>query len=458
MDNVKPAAVAGQFYPADPAVLQNTVNELLEKAKSDPIIPKALIVPHAGFQYSGQIAANAYAGLESIADQVKRVVMLGPTHKVAVPGFAIPSQEFFATPLGNVELDQELLNSMRQFKKVWLADKSFEKEHCLEVQLPFLQTLFKDFKLVPILVGQATPEEVGSLIAYLWGGPETLIVISSDLSHYMPYEKAYQIDLATHEAIVGLHEERIGNQQACGRLAMRGLIYAAKKFGLCVRGLDLRNSGDTATNKDRVVGYGAYHFYEPAEQELLYSMQQKQWLLQLARESIQFYFKNGKPGQVSGDDLPIGAKQNLSTFVKVSVDGKMRGCKGSLQATMPLYNDVARNACMAAFKDPRFKPITEEEFKRLHIDIYILSPFEEIQFTDQADLLAKLRPGIDGVVLVEGKHSGTYLPSVWQQIPNSKKFLESLLVKMGLKADYWSDNFKAFRFIVVDQMDDELVA
>lgn len=459
MPNIKPPGVAGQFYPENAGALQNTIHQLLKNKPALAELPKAMIVPHAALQYSGETAAKAYAGLDAYAKHVQRVVMLGPTHRVAVPGMAIPTCDYFATPLGNIELDKPALMSMRQFKKMWLTDKPFEQEHCLEVQLPFLQTLLGDFKLIPILCSAVTPEEVGAILAYLWGGSETLIIISSDLSHYLTYDQCCALDLTTNHAILTMHENEIGDQQACGRYAVRGLLSIAKKFGLSVQGIDLCNSGDVTQDKSRVVGYGSYHFYQPIETRIMYNIHQKQILMDIARQSVLHHFKNGTPIPIDAASMPFNKEQKVACFVSFYLDGKLRGCCGTIQAHLPVFSDVANNACLAAFKDRRFPPLTEDEFKKVHLSIYILGAFQEMTFSDESDLAKKLRPGIDGIVLAlpEEKKNGTFLPIVWHQIPDRKNFIRQLKVKMELPLDFWSDKFVCYRFQMTDQMDDELI-
>jgi AmmeMemoRadiSam system protein B len=221
---------------------------------------KALVVPHAGYVYSGPVAASAYALLASLRDRIRRVVLLGPSHRVGFEGLAASSADAFETPLGRVEIDAEAVERALLLPQVRRLDAAHAQEHSLEVQLPFLQRVLSDFRLVPLVVGDATPAEVAEVIETLWGGAETLLVVSSDLSHYLPYEQAKALDRATTQAIENLDPEAIGEDQACGRLPVQGLLLAARRHGLHARTLDLRSSGDTAGSRDAVVGYGAYAF------------------------------------------------------------------------------------------------------------------------------------------------------------------------------------------------------
>lgn len=262
MSTIREAAVAGQFYPGDPQVLGSTVARLLEEAGADDSeAPKALIVPHAGYIYSGPVAAAAYARLRPHRDRYQRVILLGPCHRVAVRGLALSAADVFRTPLGDVAVDKEAMASIDS-PHVHVVDATHAFEHSLEVHLPFLQTVLATFTLVPIVVGDATHETVADVLEKLWGGRETLIVISSDLSHYLDYERARSIDARTRQAIENLDGAAITHDGACGATPIGGLLLSAKRHGMRVRTLDLRNSGDTAGDKASVVGYGSWMFVE----------------------------------------------------------------------------------------------------------------------------------------------------------------------------------------------------
>ncbi len=263
MGPTRAPAVAGFFYPEDREELEGAVASYLaavaQPARGGPP-PKALIVPHAGYVYSGPVAASGYARIAGERREIRRVVLLGPSHRVPLRGLAASSSEAFATPLGVVPVDREAVDAILELPQVQVFEAAHREEHSLEVQLPFLQYLLEDFSLVPLSVGDAEPEEVGEVIERLWGGPETLLVVSSDLSHYHDYESARQLDAATTRAIEALDPEALDPESACGRVPARGLLVAAKRHGLSVETVDLRSSGDTAGDKRRVVGYGSYVF------------------------------------------------------------------------------------------------------------------------------------------------------------------------------------------------------
>jgi MEMO1 family protein len=258
---VRPPAVAGMFYPAESAQLAQDVQSLLADVRPKDLTPKALIAPHAGYIYSGAIAATAYATLLPVAERIKRVVLLGPTHRVAVRGLALPGADAFDTPLGRVMLDTSAASAIAHLPQVTVSAQAHALEHSLEVQLPFLQSVLPDFKLLPLAVGMATAEDVAEVLEALWGGEETLIVISSDLSHYLPYATAQRVDNETARSILNLHQP-IAHDHACGGTPVSGLIVAAQHHHLTPHLLDLRNSGDTAGSRDQVVGYASFAFTE----------------------------------------------------------------------------------------------------------------------------------------------------------------------------------------------------
>jgi len=263
MNQIRQPAVAGMFYPADPKILSNDIQHYLDsaddiKAESSA---KAIVVPHAGYIYSGPVAASAYKQLFSRRDKIKRVVLLGPSHRVAFSGLAVPASDEFNTPLGNIKIDQAGIQSLSDLPQIIVSDQAHRDEHSLEVQLPFLQSILGDFTLIPLVVGDAGRHDVAKVISRLWGGDETLIVISTDLSHYHEYHDAQKMDRATSDAIEKLKPDIIGYEDACGRNGLKGMMTVAIEKNLQAEILDLRNSGDTAGSKDQVVGYGAYVFH-----------------------------------------------------------------------------------------------------------------------------------------------------------------------------------------------------
>ncbi|MFW5443231.1 MAG: AmmeMemoRadiSam system protein B [Methylococcaceae bacterium] len=260
MKKIREPAVAGTFYPADPDQLKLLLTHYLNDAKIDTKVPKAIIAPHAGYIYSGPIAASVYARLQQANQLINRVLLIGPSHRVGFDGLAVCTAEQFTTPLGVINIDTDAVSQMAELPFVNYLDQAHTQEHSLEVHLPFLQTVLNKFSLIPVVAGNASADQVCQLIEQFWEKPETLIVISSDLSHFYDYETAQQMDRATSDIIEHLLYEKLDSDFACGHVPVNGLLALARKKGLKIKTIDLRNSGDTAgkDNKNRVVGYGSY--------------------------------------------------------------------------------------------------------------------------------------------------------------------------------------------------------
>lgn len=451
---IRPAAVAGMFYPDDPRTLRAQVAQYLAQvgaAAASPVRPKIVLVPHAGYVYSGPVAAHAYAALAGAGAGIRRVVLLGPTHRVAVRGIAAPTVDAFATPLGAVRLDRAAIDALSDLPQVVANDAAHAAEHALEVQLPFLQSVLGDFSLVPLAVGRVAPQQVAQVLERLWGGDETLIVISSDLSHYLPYARAQAVDAATVQRILAL-DPRLDHDEACGATPLAGALLAAKAHGLAPRLLDLRNSGDTAGDRARVVGYAAVAF-EPAvarraraddaacadEDPALGSA-----LLARARNAI-----------ADALDLPTRAEPRHAalarpgaTFVTLQQRGELRGCIGSLEPYRPLEEDVRANALAAAFRDPRFEPVAAHEVASLHIEVSLIGAAQPLAVRDEAEAHRRLRPHVDGVILEWRGRRATFLPQVWEQLGRPDAFLRALKRKAGLAADFWAADLQLHRYEV----------
>ena len=449
-------AVAGMFYPGDAASLRDELASCLAAAvprsgspgtQSGPAPTpeagrlKALIVPHAGYVYSGGTAGKGYALLAPLAQRIRRVVLLGPCHRVAVNGLAAPTVQAFATPLGSVPLDRAALDSLADLPQVVASDAAHAQEHSLEVQLPFLQTVLGEFRLVPLAVGRTGAREVAEVIARLWGGPETLIVISSDLSHFHTHAEARRIDGDTAAQILAL-DQLTSFDQACGALPINGLLAVARQRGLRIERVAQCNSGDTAGDKSRVVGYASFALYEPPVAAA--GNDPGPALLVRARNAIAAQFKLAPQAEPAH---PLLEKPG-ATFVTLTQNGALRGCIGSLQAHRVLDQDVRANAVAAAFRDPRFAPLTVEELPRTRVEVSLLTAPVPMRFTDEADALRQLRPHVDGIIFSIGNHRSTFLPQVWEQLPAPAQFMAHLKQKAGLPADYWSAEVELQRYEV----------
>jgi AmmeMemoRadiSam system protein B/AmmeMemoRadiSam system protein A len=453
LTETRPAAVAGRFYPGDAGALAREVDHLLGAVAPAGIAraPKMLVVPHAGYVYSGPVAAQAYALLAPWRGHIRRVVVLGPTHRVAIRGLAWPGASAFATPLGRVELDPDAPSRLSGLSQVRVNAEAHAQEHSLEVQLPFLQRALGTFTLVPLAVGEASAAQVALVLERLWGGDETLVVISTDLSHYLSYAQAQARDRATVERILQL-DPALDPAQACGATPLGGALLAARAHALVPRLLDLRNSGDTAGDRTRVVGYCAIAFEarQGADSEFDDAGAEGEdpvlarALLSRARNAI-----------ARALELPTAAEPGHpaldapgASFVTLRLDGELRGCVGSLSAERALADDVRVHALAAAFRDSRFEPLEVEEFADLDIEVSLLGPAQPVAARTEAEAHRALRPGIDGVLLEWRGRSATFLPQVWDQLPLPAEFLAALKHKAGLAADFWHQDLRLSRYRV----------
>jgi hypothetical protein len=462
MPQTRPAAVAGTFYPGDAQSLRDAVADHLadattrQQADADRARrpPKMLVVPHAGYIYSGDIAASAYALLAPWRERIRRVVLLGPTHRVAVRGLVAPQADSFETPLGRVAIDRAALARIADLPQVLQSDRPHALEHSLEVQLPFLQTVLgSGFGLVPLAVGEASPQQVDEVVERLWGGDETLVLISSDLSHYLPYAEARQRDQATVQRILAFAGDLRGDE-ACGAMPLNGALRTARRHGLRPRLLDLRNSGDTAGDRQRVVGYGAIAFdtAPPAttdDDDAAADASDATLgpaLLATARAEIAGALGLAAP-HTPGHARLLAPGASFVTLHDAR--GALRGCVGQLQAQRPLGEDVRHNALAAAFGDRRFQPLTAAEWTGLHVEVSVLGPLQPMVGVGHFDAVAgQLRPGVDGVLLEWRGRRGTFLPQVWSQLPEPRRFLQALLQKAGLPLDFWALDMQLWRYQV----------
>ena len=454
MASVRAAVVAGSFYPADPNELTAMIRKYiaLVHGTSNAVVPKALIVPHAGYIYSGKVAAKAYAHLLSARGLLKKVVLIGPSHLEAFHGLAISSAQVYETPLGCISVDQAAMQALRTLHGITVRDTIHAKEYSLEVQLPFLQELLGSFHLVPIITGNASTEKVAEVLEMIWGGPETLVVVSTDLSHYLDYDSCCQLDKSTAQAIESCHVNSLKGAQACGRVPVRGLLAVAHRKSLTVRTLDICNSGDITGIRNRVVGYGAWALLSKVESKenenssaALLSLH-GETLLHVAAASIRHGLYYGRSIPLDLNAFPPMLCQPCASFVTLNRTGQLRGCIGSSQAWRALVEDVAENAFEAAFADTRFRPLLRHELPELEVSISLLTEPRPIVFRDQDDLLTQILLGIDGLIFEDQGRQGLLLPQVWEQIPEKMGFLIALKRKAGFAPHYWSPTVKIYRF------------
>lgn len=444
--SVHPAYVAGRFYPANASALAADVDASLARAASPALSPKAVIAPHAGHMYSGDIAASAYRVLAKAKGDIKRVILLGPNHRVAFHGMAVSPADAWETPFGPLAVERTSRDALARQPGVIVSPQPFVNEHSLEVHLPFIHRALGDVEILPILVAHAAREQVSQALHMLWGGPETAIVISSDLSHYHDYATCTAKDAETAVAIERLQPQGCDGDRACGRFSIHGLLDQAQRRDLRVTALDIRNSGDTHGPKDRVVGYGAFAF-EYAHSARLADCT-RALLVQLAKDAIRHGVSHPvtafRPGFDAPPDRVLQAQR--ATFVTIRIGDRLRGCRGSLIAHRSLMDDVVENARKSAFDDPRFPPLTEAELGQINVHISVLSTPRRTPVQSEMELARALRPDIDGLIIRDADRQALFLPSVWSGIPDPLSFIRHLKHKAGLPPEHWSANFLAFRF------------
>lgn len=453
-DMIRPPVWAGKFYPAQARELQKVLDDFAALAQSTPInIPRAkplraLVLPHAGYIYSGWTAAHASRVLSP--GSFDKVIVMAPDHRVGFANGVISQVDAYQTPLGRVQLHPDAAGLRRRYD-VFSANRfSDDSEHAVEVVLPILQHFLGSFELVPVVCGPGDTRRMAAAISPVLN-ERTLLVVSSDLSHYLPYEAAVARDRRTIETLLALDAGGLADLEnaACGKMPLTVLLHIARERQWQPVLLHYANSADTAGSRDRVVGYAAMAFYggsplitEPPP-SLKISSDQGRFLVKLARLVIQE--RLALPG---GDHLPAFVKQisqhsallqPAATFVTLETNRQLRGCIGSLTADRTILESVRQNAARAAFHDPRFPPLTAGEMGGLSIEVSVLSPPRALMFADGHDLMSKLRAHIDGVIVQKGPARATFLPQVWRQIPDPALFLSRLCEKAGLSPHTWRE-------------------
>ena len=453
---IRKPAVAGLWYPESPLELRKLLTTLTDKAKKSALsLPsrrplKALILPHASPYASGWTAAHAYFVLKS--SHFTKVILIGPDHRIGFPNGSISTADIFQTPLGFTQLHQDATRLRKESALFDYHSGSDRHEHSLETVLIFLQYFVGDFQLVPIVLGYPTDIAQISTSIDAIIGPDTLLVISSDLSHYHPYQKAVLKDRHTINQILQLNSEKSGECKgcACGKIPILVLLEIAKRRHWEPVLLHYSNSGDTIGGQKQVVGYAAIAFYGGGDMNSSKSPDQHfarnegERLIRLARHVIaeRLGIKNREvPSNVVQDTFEDQRFQlRCGTFVTLEKGGQLRGCIGNLSSNQSVVEGIKENAINAAFHDPRFSPLSAAEFDQVKISVSILSEPINLKYRDSKDLLAKLKVNVDGVIIRKGAHSATFLPQVWEQLPQPEAFMSHLCMKAALPADTWQDD------------------
>lgn len=442
---------AGTFYPENPEELTRLLDSYKQPVNID-YRSKAVIVPHAGYIYSGHAAMAGFQYLEPS----ENIFIIAPSHHVNFNNITLPEYSFFETPLGNLEVNNRLIKEIAEKFPCTVDNEIFEKEHAIEVQLPFIQNLFypqrqsaadfvknlkkigRKIRIIPVLTGNCDHRLITDLISTYW--ENSSFVISSDLSHFYPWQQCRQIDTYTATIIETGKIEFLESAQACGLVGIKGLVEFANNNDCTMIRAEMYNSGDISNDKDRVVGYGSWFLYTDSRNDFIEKYCYN-YVLRAAKESIISAINNE---EYIPQRIPPVLTQFGASFVTLKYDGKLRGCIGSIYPTKPLILDIIDNAKNAAFQDPRFNPLTVEELDKLNFSVSILSSIERINFKDERDLLSKIYP--HGIIIIERDKRAVYLPVVWEQLPDREIFLNSLKEKAGLPPQYFSRTLEAYKF------------
>ncbi len=450
--NVRTPRVAGQFYPGEGKQLTEQIEEYLEQAEKTELAGPlcALVAPHAGYIYSGPTAAYAYKQIEN---PFKRVFIFASNHsrEAKIDGLSVPEYTHYATPLGEVPVSS-IASSLLQDERISSVPEA-HTTHVIEVQLPFLQVVLgTDFEIIPVITGRIDWNDVehfGELFNQ-YVDENTLFIVSTDLSHYHPYKEAVIRDTSCTYALEELDTEALAQSELCGQGAALILLEIAKQRGWKGKILDYRNSGDTAGDKNQVVGYAAIAYYETAESPgtemstvphaASLPREEQRMLLELAQKTVELYVKKQQVFEPESERfLPY---RNLikpqGTFVTLKKEGQLRGCIGDLVGKQPLFLGVRDNAIKAASEDPRFSPVKKEELSQIALSISVLESPQLLEVKTPEEYLTTLTYQ-DGVILVNGRRHSTYLPQVWEQLPDPAEFLSQLCVKGGSSPDCWKD-------------------
>ena len=434
----KQPSVAGTFYTSDKTALEKQISEFKQNSRNTYKTPtRAVIVPHAGLVYSGRLA---YEGISQLDKNVKNIFIFAPAHRVPFEGLAVTSYDEWTTPLGNIGINRTITKELVDKFGAKVDDNALAPEHAVEVEIPFIQTELNGVKIIPVLMGKVDPEKVYKIISHYYKDKENGFVISSDLSHYLPDDTAKRVDSYTAQHIETCDNSNFTHELACGATGILGLMQFADDNNYSLIRIDMTNSSSTTFDKERVVGYGTWFLYEGDRNDFI-KENYSDFVLNLCKEAI----KN-KNYDVSKTSYPQVFSEYGAVFVTLEKNGNLRGCIGSIIAHRPLIQDIITNAKNSAYADPRFNPVEKSEIKDLKIAVSLLSIPKPMKFKDEADLLNQIRQNVDGIIIKDGNYQAVYLPSVWEQIPDKKMFLDSLKVKAGMSPDHFSKTFEAYRF------------
>lgn len=435
---IKNTSVAGQFYALNSEKLAENINSFINNTIQDcNYLSRAIIVPHAGYEYSGQLAAK---GFQYLNKELETLFVFAPAHRYPVETLAVSTYDSFETPLGEIFSHINFTNELTKLGAVY-NDEAFINEHSIEVQLPFIKQLMPNANIVAVLVGGANFKDISNIIEKYWNNEKIGFVISSDLSHFHNKQEARKIDLITADMVENLTTDNFLPEQACGYKGVCGLMDFAKNKKYSLIRVGLTDSSERTENTSSVVGYGSWFLAEEEKMDFLKN-NFANLIKNICRISIQSQIQKIN---VRIENFPKALETRGACFVTLDINGMLRGCIGSIIAHQPLIADLCQNARNAAFNDPRFTPVEEKELEKINLTVSLLSPPEKINFESENDLLEKIKTG-EGLIIKDAGRQAVYLPEVWEQLPEKTEFLKSLKVKAGLSPDWFSETLEAYRF------------
>lgn len=440
MKKIKPASIAGTFYSDNADELRQQIDGFKKESKNlYELTSRAVIVPHAGLVFSGRLA---YEGISMLDKGVKNLFIFAPAHAVAFDGLVLSGYDAWQSPLGEIKINQVICDDIVKDFDAEFNDNAIEPEYSIEIQVPIIQSVFGDkVSIVPILIGRESFDVVAKIIAKYYSDTENGFIISSDLSHFLTNEQAINLDHTTAQMIESGNLENFRYEQACGAVGIAGLVQFANDNGYSLIRIDMANSASVTGDNNRVVGYGCWFLYEGDKNRFIKD-NYSDFVLSLVHLIIKAtIYKNNvtiKYPQVMDE---FGA-----CFVTLEKFNQLRGCIGSIIAYRPFINDLIEHSKDAAFNDHRFNPVTEDELNDIKAAVSILTEPRKIEFKGEEELLEKIVPNRDGIIIKDGEYQAVYLPSVWEELSDKVLFLNSLKLKAGLPADYFSDTFEAYRF------------
>ena len=439
MLKIKEPSVSGSFYTDDEQALKAQIGLFAAQNKNTyEYKTRAVIVPHAGLVYSGRLA---YEGISQIDSNVKNIFIFGPAHRVGFEGIVLSSFDKWKTPLGEIDVNQDICSELAEKYNAKFNDDALAPEHSIEIELPIIQSLFKDVKIIPILVGRTDYKIIFDILNDYYRNTENGFVISSDLSHFLSDEKAKNLDNKTAQMIETGDINGFKFEQACGALGIAGLVEFANINSYSLVRIDMTNSSAVTNDKSSVVGYGCWFLYEGNKDEFI-KKYYHDFVINLVKTVLKASFTN----KTVTINYPQVLNEYGACFVTLEKFGQLRGCIGSIIAHQPLLTDLIQHAKDAAFNDYRFNPVTENELKDIKVSISILTEPRKIEFKDEEDLLNKMVSNVDGIIIKDKQYQAVYLPVVWEQLPDKRDFLNSLKIKAGLSPNYFSSTFEAYRF------------